>query len=189
LESRAHVKSYTSTACLTMSKKNALEFDKTQPAFLRRLRGEISGQVDDPDRHVNQVARPTRPKRLEADEDDGPTYVMEDTYATLTKEEYEALVNGDSKDAKGDAPAEEKMSLEGNEKPKPTTQKMAGIGATKKRKAAKIIGVDEEDQIVKDVSLGKPDNEASGTLKSTEKKALKKKKTKVKIDFGDGEET
>jgi hypothetical protein len=174
-----------------MSKPKGLEFDRTQPAFLQRLRGEISGQVDDPDRHVNPVARPKGPKRLEAEEDDGPTYVMEDTNATLTKEEYEALVREDAKEANGESATPDEKSGTSDEKPK-TTKKVPSIGATKKRKAAKIIGgAEEDDQAEHETPLGKAIEEIKGKGESTRKKPPppKKKKAKVKLNFGDDEET
>jgi hypothetical protein len=173
-----------------MSKSKGLEFDRTQPAFLRRLRGEINGQVDDPDRHVNPVARPKRPKRLDADEDEGPTYVLEDTNATLTKEEYEALVKEGAKESNNNEPANESGKHEAinGERPK-STQKVAAIGAAKKRKTAKVIGAEEDEKDVKDTPLGKVYSESSEQPKHTEKKPPKKKKAKVNINFGDDEET
>ena len=174
-----------------MSKKNNLEFDRGQPSFLRRLRGEITGQSDgDPDRHVNPVARPKRAKRLDADEDDGPTYVMEDTNATLTKDEYEILVKDGAKDEqKGEEAVQDDVSLEQKGK---VTQKLGTVGHTKKRKLGKVIGGDDEggeDAAANGEAGDKTIQNGDKKSKGTEKKPAKKKKAKVKIAFGDDEET
>ena len=166
-----------------MSKSKGLEFDRSQPAFLQRLRGQITGQTGDPDRQVDAQARPKRPKRLDAEEDDGPTYVLEDTNDTLTKEEYDALMNKDANGANASEKAEaSKDSPEKAQNETKPTQKLGAIGAAKKRKAVKVIGGDEdEDQV--DVKEG----EKGDDKKVEGKKAPKKKKAKVKIDFGDDE--
>ena len=112
--------------------------DGSQPAFLQRLRGQL--QSGDTARHEHPVARNKRVKKDE-DEDDAPTYVMEETNQSLSKEEYDALVSG--KDSKGEEDpagdeAEPKKVIENDSKPK---DKIVEVGANaKKRKAAKIIG-------------------------------------------------
>jgi hypothetical protein len=178
---------------MSLKAKN-LEFDKSQPAFLRRLRGEIVGQGDgDPDRHHNAAVRPKRPDRLDAGEDDGPTYVIEDTNATLTKDEYEAMVKGengaqntgdDYAKAASDC-SEDVKGAEGTKVGSKAKQKLGTVGAPKKRKAIKIISGDDDhagsDSEAAVSNSIKKDEQKS---KSMEKKAPKKKKAKVKIDFG-----
>src|SRR5207249_207756 len=63
-----------------------LLIDNAQPAFLRRLRGELAG--DDSARHEQPIPRNKRLKQ--DDEEDAPTYVLEDTNESITKEENEA---------------------------------------------------------------------------------------------------
>jgi hypothetical protein len=175
-----------------MSKAKGLEFDRSQPAFLRRLRGEISGQTDDPDRHVDAAARPKRPKRLDADEDDGPTYVMEDTNATLTKDEYEALVKGgEANDANSASNVHAGTTQTGADGKGKAAQKLGSIGVVKKRKAARVLGGEDEenDEDSQKTVTSKAAESAGATSKGVEKKAPKKKKAKVKIDFGDDVET
>jgi hypothetical protein len=60
------------------------------------MRGELAG--DGSGRHEQPVARNKKLKN--DDEDDAPTYVLEDTNQSLSKAEYEAIVAGD--DAKED---------------------------------------------------------------------------------------
>jgi hypothetical protein len=146
--------------------------DDTQPAFLQRLRGELAG--DGSGRHENPIARSKRLKQ--DDEEDAPTYVLEDTNQSMTKAEYEAMVAG--KDAENDG-----ISTEGVEKsqdPASATQArntIVGVGkTTKKRKAAKVIGEER--------------GEEKEDFKTSEKKVVKKAKKKgkpVKLSFGDEE--
>ena len=173
-----------------MSKSKGLEFDRSQPAFLQRLRGEISGQTGDPDRHLDAQARPKRPKRLGAEEDDGPTYVMEDTNTTLTKDEYDALVTGGENGAAVGANAADGSATDdkGEGQPK-QTQKLGAIGAAKKRKVIKVIGGDEEvDEVKEKNEPTKSAKGEDGERKIAEKKGPKKKKAKVKMNFGDDDE-
>lgn len=167
-------------------KSKNLEYDDRQPAFLRRMRGEIRGSVDDPDRQVNPAARPKLASRLKNDEDDGPTYVMEDSQDLLTKAEYEALVKGEeeSKSAEhADSTAKDAAAEE--DKPLPQKQKVAEVGGLgKKRKAAKIIGDESEKPGGKAQNAGVPPSE-----ESDKKRPPKKKKAKaIKLSFGDDDE-
>lgn len=117
------------------------------------------------------------------DEDDAPTYVMEDTKESLTKEEYAALVSGEvSKDDEANA-GDEASKGEAKDVEAKQKDKIAEVGAgSKKRKAAKIIG-DDHDQ-------GETKDEESKEVKKSDAKVTKKpkKKTKaVKLTFGDEE--
>lgn len=113
------------------------------------------------------------------DEDDAPTYVLEDTNQSLTKEEYDALVSGkDSKESK-EVTAEDEALQKGSTKPK---DKIAEVGANaKKRKAAKIISDDQEKK------MGEDGKDASKTDAKVVKKTKKKAKA-VKLTFGEEEE-
>jgi hypothetical protein len=148
--------------------------DDTQPAFLRRLRGELAG--DGSGRHENPIQRNKRLKQ--DDEEDAPTYVLEETNQSMSKAEYEAMVAG--KDSEAD-PA----SLDEAGKTKDTSavpqvkDTIVEVGkATKKRKVAKVIREEKEE-----------DDKA--TEAKPEKKVVKKAKKKgkpVKLSFGDQEE-
>jgi hypothetical protein len=143
--------------------------DAAQPAFLQRLRGQIAG-----DESARREPAVTRNKKLvRDDEDDAPTYVLEDTNESLTKAEYEALVAG-----KGTTPDEcSKASETKDQEPVPQPKdKLVEVGkASKKRKAVKVIGADEEgarDAFQFDAKIIKKP---------------KKKSKPVKLSFGDQE--
>lgn len=118
------------------------------------------------------------------DEDDAPTYVLEETNQSLSKEEYDALVSGkDSKEEKESVveETEQKDQREADSKPK---DKIAEVGTNaKKRKAAKIIGGDQGGGTGEDEAAR--DNEKPAT--KTAKKPKKKAKA-VKLTFGDENE-
>ena len=136
------------------------------------MRGELAG--DGSGRHEQPVARNKKLKN--DDEDDAPTYVLEDTNQSLSKAEYEAMVAGD--DAKDDnAVADETAAQESTTRPeKQIKDNITEVGKVlKKRKVAKVIGEEKEDE---------------STAKSTETKVIKKSRKKskpVKLTFGDEE--
>ncbi|KAJ4305618.1 hypothetical protein N0V90_001149 [Kalmusia sp. IMI 367209] len=156
-------------------KAKDLSYDNSQPAFLRRLRGELAG--DGSGRHEQPTPRNKRLKK-DDEEEDAPTYVLEDTNQSLTKAEYDAMVAG--KDTEKDDEAVEAVE-DANVTQKATAQhskdNIAEVGkATKKRKVAKIIGEEKEDE--------------PKESKATESKVIKKAKKKakpVKLSFGDEE--
>jgi hypothetical protein len=131
-------------------------------------------------RHEQPIARN---KRLNKDdEDDAPTYVLEDTKESLTKEEYEALVAGKDPKTGEDATVGDKSAEAAQESGPKQQDKIAEVGgATKKRKAAKIVNEDHEDGPVGNSS--NPKNTDSQTTKKPRKKVKA-----VKLTFGDEEE-
>lgn len=179
--------------------------DRSEPAFLRRLKGEATGGRDS-DRHERPVARPRgRAKQPGDDEEDGPTYVLEENGDALSKAEYEALVNpgaATSTDPAADATAAA-TSADGSDpeqddgeaaarsaKRKP--QQVASVGAaSKKRKAMKIGQDDDEDEndeskASSSSTANKPDPKlASSASKQPKAKKTKKAKAKVALSFGD----
>ncbi|PSN65838.1 hypothetical protein BS50DRAFT_677181 [Corynespora cassiicola Philippines] len=155
-------------------KAKDLSYDDTQPAFLRRLRGELAG--DGSGRHERPIPRNKRMKQ--DDEDDAPTYVLEESNESMSKEEYEALMAG--KDPKE---ADSSKAGAGDKAPGPEPKKdnIAEAGKTsKKRKVAKVIGDEQEHD-----KSEKP--EKSDAAPKVIKKAKKKAKP-VKLSFGDEEE-
>ena len=118
------------------------------------------------------------------EEDDAPTYVLEDTNQALSKEEYEALVAGKDPKEKDDASeisGEQSKPAEEATQPK---EHIAEVGKpNKKRKAVKIIGGDEEEE--------DKGGSAEKSAKSSDAKVIKKPKKKakqVKLSFNDQEE-
>jgi hypothetical protein len=173
-------------------KSKDLHFEAEQPAFLRRLRGQVTGATDDPHRHVRPVALPKKAKQ--DDQDDAPTYVLEGSDATISKEEYDTLTGSKSTDQAGqndtaeDASSEAlgpKLPQEGSAAQGDATtkkQKMADVGMnSKKRKAVKIVGEDPEEED------GTADQKTAAPVSSGVKKSKKKAKA-IKLSFGDDEE-
>jgi hypothetical protein len=176
--------SHSSGACShdTMSVKGKnLQFDASEPAFLRRLRNQARGTTEesDPDRHINPVTLPKKPKSGEPD-DDGPVYVIDGSDANVSKEDYDGLVKEKGGHVDGADPSDNLKSSEvdttkksnetekgdGSNRPK---QRVADVGvSTKKRKATKIGADGDED--------------TSNPAAKAQKK--KPKKPKVKLSFG-----
>lgn len=143
--------------------------EAAQPAFLQRLRGQLAG-----DESARRDPAVTRNKKLvRDDEDDAPTYVLEDTNESLTKAEYEALVAGKDTTPDEESKASETKDQEPETQPK---DKIVEVGkGSKKRKAAKVIGGDEES--------GKDATESNAKVI----KKPKKKTKPVKLSFDDQE--
>jgi Domain of unknown function (DUF4604) len=157
-----------------------LQFEKKEPAFLRKLRGEITGsQTEDPDRHQLSAARPKKPKH--DDEDDGPTYVLEGSSTTVSKAEYEEMV-GKGKDGnakllgKSEEDAGNDLSVEGGEASNqlPSTRQIANVnlslGPTRKRKMGRAIGDDPENETAQ---KPKTSNQTETDTKTPRKKKAK----------------
>lgn len=169
-------------------KAKDLQYDANEPAFLRRLRNGISSTTDDPDRRTNAAAgRGFARKARKDDDDDGPTYVMEGSETTLSKDEAEKLLKSPdenveetaeasipaSGDVKNVNESSEKASMEDVEK---RVQQVATSGITsKKRKAIKVL--DADDEATEEKHATKPS-----------KPKTKKKAKAIKLDFGDDDE-
>jgi hypothetical protein len=181
-------------------KPKDLHYDSTLPPFLQRLQ---SAQGPSDGRHERAIARPKRARNAEDDAEDEPTYVDEGTNHNLSKEEYAALTakvdteEGARRDEGSEAaPAPETEEGEAREK-----EKVAAIGAARKRKLGKVVGAEEaEDDIRAAVSkVAALGGTVSGALRKTtsskvgEKKGdvepikAKKKAKKIKLSFNDDE--
>jgi hypothetical protein len=149
-------------------KSKDLAYDAKEPAFLRRIRGRQAGTGVDSDRHERPIARPRGAARATNDDDDAPTYVVEDSNTTLSKEEYEALLKeeqGPSGEAEKNGSVEDKFAESSGvaarqesgtgevaavveeEAKMRTKQEVTEVGGQqKKRKAARVVGIagDEE---------------------------------------------
>ncbi|KAF2122926.1 hypothetical protein BDV96DRAFT_639481 [Lophiotrema nucula] len=164
---------------MSLKAKN-LEYDNTQPAFLQRLRGQIAS--GDTSRHEKPIPRNKRMKK-DDDEDDAPTYVLEDTNQSLSKEEYDALVAG--KDPKEKEDSAEKLKKQDNpaDEEVQSKERIAEVGkGSKKRKAVKVIGGSEEEE---------KDGSAKNIVQTPDAKVIKKPKKKakpVKLSFDDQDE-
>lgn len=171
---------------MTFNAKN-LHYEKQEPAFLRRLRGENTG-----DRHNFSIGRP-RNSRLETGDDDGPT-IVDERGESMTEQEYRDLLNGKVQDevstgktATASRPdntePENQSSLlqTADSATKKTKEPLATIhSGTRKRKPIKIVSdkADIESLTARDDHLTSDSRgERDGTVKS--------KKKRIKLSFDD----
>ncbi|OBT66858.1 hypothetical protein VE03_04017 [Pseudogymnoascus sp. 23342-1-I1] len=151
----------------------SLSYDVSLPPFLQRLRAENTGAS-------TAAPRPKRAPNPDADEEDEPVYVDEEGGA-LDEAELRSLGVTKKGGKKGEEAAEEaKPEAVGG--PERKEEKIAAIGATRKRKVGKVIGAPEEEE-------GKGGDTAAVTAgKDKQAPPQKKKKVKkVKLSFGDDE--
>lgn len=155
--------------------------ENQEPAFLRKLKAQFGGNNDG--RQERPSARPKKPKN--DDLDDEPTYVDEESQQTLTKAEYNELAgikpagveSTDEKDTPRGPDTENQPTIPENATGQPGTgeprkEAIALIGSTaSKRKAARIVGQEEDDMKI-----------PSRVLNADQKKKSSKGK-KVKLSF------
>ncbi|KAK7537864.1 hypothetical protein IWX49DRAFT_590519 [Phyllosticta citricarpa] len=189
-----------------------LSYDRSEPAFLRRLKGEATGDRDT-DRHERPVARPRgRARQPGDDEDDGPTYVLEESGDALSKAEYEALLDPAHGAATGATNATTVATSADGSGPKQEDAQqakkkphlVASVGAASKKRKAVKIGLDDDDDEEKNEAepskgasslsaaaagvgtANKPDPKfASSAPKQPKPKKTKRAKAKVALSFGD----
>jgi len=154
-----------------------------EPAFLRRLRQQHSGGGG-PERYI----APRNKKRPTDEDDDAPTYVLDEgSGETLSKEEFDAMNNREIVEGRD---GEEGVGIVKISEEKPAAEKVniTEIGGKgKRRKVAKIIGDGDEDDAVEKDGGGDKGNEKEGTIKKRKGKAGGKAKKAVKLSFGDDE--
>lgn len=163
-------------------KAKDLHYEKQEPAFLRKLRGEYGG-----DRHNVSIARPSKP-RLETADEDGPT-IVDETGESVTKEQYEAMAR---EDESGKGPDSAKPPIEGEkveaqagdslhqEREEVRPEKLAAIGGSSKRKQGKVVGHEGERQI--EDTVEDEVNKSHNSTKPSQKSKPKKKKIKLSFD-------
>ncbi|KAL4988678.1 hypothetical protein BDW68DRAFT_158427 [Aspergillus falconensis] len=155
---------------MSFNAKN-LAYDAKEPAFLQRLRGQYGNTS-------GGLERPSlRPRRVRDDndhDDDGPTYVDAESNDVISKEDYEAMVNGDDLETKqpenGVKDTDAVADQDGDSKKAetvPSKQYVTEIGGLRKRKQAKAVG-EQIEEAGKEV---RP--EESGRRKPKQKKKIK----------------
>lgn len=191
-------------------KPKDLQYDTTLPPFLQRLK---AGQPDSDGRHERAIARPKRARNPEDDEEDEPTYVDESGVnlgrgelwelgvkkgaAGKLAEEGETGGSGDEKE--GGAEREEQG---GEEEQAKEREKLASIGAARKKRTGKVIGGEgdekerEDSAAIKSLkeAINAQDNKQNGSVGAkagadggAKAKTTKKKAKKIKLSFGDDE--
>lgn len=166
-----------------------LHYDATPPPFLARLR---TGRGASDGRHESPVLRPTKARSAEDEAEDEPVYVDEESGETFAKREWEAREDAET----GGQTLDGGEGADGVKSDLGSREKRAGIGAGKKRKAAKVVGGGQDEEEAHDApaepaAVQKKDSTASNagtpaTTKTDRSKAGKKAK-KVKLSFGDDE--
>ena len=135
-------------------------------------------------RNGRPLARPK--KQHEGGEEDEPTYLNEDGHSTLSKSQFEALMSGEplQVEDRSAQPADTKNSMEAESRAAPDTKKIinedqkqvektAEIGSSTKRRLAKVIGEDTEENKEEKLTSSTPGND----------KKLSKKRKKMKLSF------
>ncbi|KAK6434135.1 hypothetical protein LTR95_009681 [Oleoguttula sp. CCFEE 5521] len=173
----------TSDAINNMSgkiKSKDLTYDSNLPPFLQRLHAKNTGYGpdNDPDRHERQIARPKKARN--PDDDDGPT-VVDETGEQVSKEKLEELTKAEAPDetaggtVTGELDAKGEAEVSGalpNDKDASHAKEVKAVNGAvaKKRKAAKVVGQDENTET-------EPQDEQKSAKKA------KKKGKPVKLAF------
>lgn len=152
-----------------------LQFDKSLPPFLRRLHAQKGG-FGDADRHERAIARPKKAKY--DNDDDGPT-MIDESGETLTKDEYAKLASAETAEETAGGSALEPVARlsEGEPFTAKVDAKVTNGAASKKRKAAKVVGEDEETT-----------SREEGAVAPKLAKKMKYKAKPVKLAFDDDDE-
>lgn len=179
-----------------------LSYNTTLPPFLARLRGQGGGSsFDGPDPILAAQRRPTKRRTSAEDEEDAPLVVDESGHAVggvsvgrdgtvIEREEGDGATAEDT--AKGVSGAGDEA--DGRDRSK-DTEKVASIGAGKKRKVGRVVGGDAEEGTTAEgdsrpskekAKKGQSGEENGGGKVSIAPKSKKKVK-KIKLSFGDDE--
>jgi len=167
-----------------------LQYNSDLPPFLARLHANNTSRDG---RQEFSVARPKKARTAEDEAEDEPVYFDEQTGDSLTKSEWEERegIESGEKSETVDVPkdGEEKVGGElQEERTEKEKEKLAAIGASKKRKAGKVIGAEDEEAESKGDSgpAGVGGNEVrKPEATKLEKGKSAKKGKKIKLSFGD----
>lgn len=145
-----------------------------EPSFLRKLRSQYGEGGDNHRGRPNP--RPVKPR--DANDDDEPTYVDEESNEVISTEQYLALLKGDAQEEAGDTNGKSaKDGAVDKAETRPLSSKpskgAAEIGGSKKRKQGKIIGEEEKPE----------ENPISQRAADEPKKKKKVTKKKIKLSF------
>lgn len=164
---------------------------------MRKLRDQYGS--GDGVRHERPAPRPRKAK--DDDEDDAPVYVDGDTSETISKEDYEMLVNGSHSKTEGTAgendinanvagqlPTQSAHGLAdsgsagqtGCDDPK-RQENLSEVGTQKKRRKAKVIQEDAE------LEAQLPQRQGGSAGSDSPAKVNAKKKKKIKLSFEEPE--
>ncbi|OTA94688.1 hypothetical protein M434DRAFT_253139 [Hypoxylon sp. CO27-5] len=164
-----------------------LSYSSDLPPFLARLRGQHQQQQDSdsPDPILAARRRTARPRSASEEAEDAPL-VVDENGNTVT------FPSGADEDAPSETKGED-IGGKDDEKRDNSKEKIAGIGAGKKRKMGRVVGgggeeEDGEENTTKATGRPKENKHTadpnSKDTKSTTKQGKKKAK-KIKLSFGD----
>ncbi|KAK6207628.1 hypothetical protein QIS74_12709 [Colletotrichum tabaci] len=161
-----------------------LSYDTTIPPFLRALHAQAAGNAADPDPILSKRRRAGK-KRSESEEaEDAPLVVDDEGNVVDVRVDKDGGVDESALKKDGEVGDE---TGAGREESRREAEKLAGIGASKKRKAGKVVGGGGGDG---DAADDADDKDASNSVKKDskedengKKKAGKKKGKKIKLSF------
>jgi hypothetical protein len=184
-----------------------LHYEDRLPPFLARLRGQQpDSSSQSPDPILAARRRPARIRSASEEAEDAPVVVDEE--GNVVHVDPKSLDEGEAGDENKEGRAEEDAKSSGAKRKEPESEKVASIGASKKRKTGRVVGgEDGEDEDARIARAVKAVREAAaedgataerrgvgnpiktGYKKKTGKdgdiKGGKKKAKWIKLSFGD----
>ncbi|KAK2001416.1 hypothetical protein LX36DRAFT_667978 [Colletotrichum falcatum] len=155
-----------------------LSYDTTIPPFLRALHAQAAGNAADPDPILSKRRRAGKKRSDSEEAEDAPLVVDDEGNVVDVRVDKDGGIdeNALKKDGEGDetAPAKEERR---------EAEKLAGIGASKKRKAGKVVGGDTAEDAGEDKDVSGDAKKDGKDDEGTKKKAAKKKGKKIKLSF------
>ena len=170
-------------------KAKDLTYNKEQPAFLQRLRAQHGG-----DRSNVQFARPKKDRLKTGDADEDEPTIVDEHGETVAKAEWEARLKTEHEDGEkaGTAAVNPSDDVRGNKTADTAEavmekQQLAGNGAGKKRKAAKVVtdeDFDTKDGTAKAATVN-GEERTSAHAETIQRPASKPKRKgkKIKLSF------
>ncbi|KZL83422.1 hypothetical protein CI238_08423 [Colletotrichum incanum] len=152
-----------------------LSYDTTIPPFLRALHAQAAGNAADPDPILSKRRRAGKKRSDSEEAEDAPLVVDDEGNVVDVRVDKDGGVDEGAlkKDGEGDEAATAKDERR-------EAEKLAGIGASKKRKAGKVVGGGDAAEDAGDDKDAKKDGKDDEGAK---KKAVKKKGKKIKLSF------
>ncbi|KAK1597043.1 uncharacterized protein LY79DRAFT_541979 [Colletotrichum navitas] len=152
-----------------------LSYDTTIPPFLRALHAQAAGNAADPDPILSKRRRAGKKRSDSEEAEDAPLVVDDEGNVVDVRVNKDGGVDEEALKKEGKGGETATMKEERRE-----AEKLAGIGASKKRKAGKVVGGDAAEDAGDDRDMFK---DAKKDDEGAKKKAPKKKGKKIKLSF------
>ncbi|KAK1984536.1 hypothetical protein LZ30DRAFT_747820 [Colletotrichum cereale] len=155
-----------------------LSYDTTIPPFLRALHAQAAGNAADPDPILSKRRRAGKKRSDSEEAEDAPLVVDEEGNVVDVRVDKDGGVDESAlrKDGEGDETATAKEERR-------EAEKLAGIGASKKRKAGKVVGGYTAEDAGNDKGVSKDAEKGDKDDGGAKKKTVKKKGKKIKLSF------